>query len=143
MIEVLIWFILIVWGVYLVCIIYNIISNLIFEIKESKDVTVYASEEEKEKKMKEMGEEIYKRKMKSLVIVEHNGWRYIWPQDFSHFFLPLKDGNKAMYSLTDGYILKGIENVPVMKVWDDFFQDFLKLVYTVNGSSILWINGLK
>ena len=143
MVDVLIWFILIIWGVYIACIIYNIIDNIIFEIKEGKNFTVYASEEEKEKKMKERGEEIYKKKVKSLVIVEHNGWRYIWPQDFSNFFLPLKDGNKAMYSLTNGYLLKGIENVPVIKVWDEFFQDFLKLVYTVNGSSILWINGLK
>lgn len=128
-------FIIIVVCIYAIYTIVNGIVNYISDIRSDMEWT-------NKNKLCDTISDIKNKRLENMLIVEYKWFRYLGTKDFSHFFLPLK-WNKAMYSLTNGYIIDDVDKIEVMKIDDSFYEWFKRLIYTTNWHKVLWYSGLN
>lgn len=103
--------------------------------KKERDLT----DEERAEWFRKIREDLKRRKKENSIIISHNWFKFIWPKRLDWWFYPMND-RYYFRSLTDKMPLEDwMKEVEVVKVDDEFYKWFLRLVFTVRKPCFTWL----
>lgn len=127
------WIIVIIWAAYAIKIINFLIEMIKWCFENNKDVTC--------KDKEPLISSLRKNKINNSIIINHRGWRYLWPKDMKSGWFVRISGNKLIYSLVEQRAVpEWVNEVEEITVNDLFFEKNIKhlLFETRNYNFFRW-----